>query len=150
MTLNCQSNPHDRALIIDFGSQVTQLIARRLRESGVYCEIHPFNRVDEPFLKDFSPKAVILSGGPASVKTAESPRAPDTVFGLGVPVLGICYGEQTICAQLGGDVERSDHREFGRAMVEVKQSSPLFDGVWRTSSGVDEPWRSGECDPRRL
>ena len=127
---NDYSNLHDRALIIDFGSQVTQLIARRLRESGVYCEIHPFNRVDDGFLNDFAPKAVILSGGPASVKTAESPRAPEAVFGLGVPVLGICYGEQTICAQLGGDVERSDHREFGRAMVDVKQSSKLFEGVW--------------------
>jgi len=121
---------HERALIIDFGSQVTQLIARRLRESGVYCEIHPFNRVDEAFLDGFAPKAVILSGGPASVKAAQSPRAPDAVFALGVPVLGICYGEQTICAQLGGDVERSDHREFGRATVDIQQSSPLFDGVW--------------------
>ena len=125
-----QAKDHDRALIIDFGSQVTQLIARRLRESGVYCEIHPFNRVDDAFLAAFAPRAVILSGGPASVKTSESPRAPDAVFGLGVPVLGICYGEQTICAQLGGDVERSDHREFGRAMVDVKKASPLFDGVW--------------------
>ena len=130
MTANHQSNSHDRALIIDFGSQVTQLIARRLRESGVYCEIHPFNRVDDRFLNEFAPKAVILSGGPASVKTAESPRAPEAVFDLGVPVLGICYGEQTICAQLGGDVERSDHREFGRAMIDVKKSSPLFDDVW--------------------
>ena len=125
-----RAGDHDRALIIDFGSQVTQLIARRLRESGVYCEIHPFNRVDDGFLKRYGPKAVILSGGPASVKTSESPRAPDAVFGLGVPILGICYGEQTICAQLGGDVERSDHREFGRAMVDVEKASPLFDGVW--------------------
>ena len=125
-----QADIHERALIIDFGSQVTQLIARRLRESGVYCEIHPFNRVDDGFLAAFAPKAVILSGGPASVKTAESPRAPEGVFALGVPVLGICYGEQTICAQLGGDVERSDHREFGRAMVDIQKPSALFDGVW--------------------
>ncbi len=130
MTLDPHAQVHDRALIIDFGSQVTQLIARRLRESGVYCEIHPFNRVDKPFLAEYAPKAVILSGGPASVKTDTSPRAPQAVFDLGAPILGICYGEQTICAQLGGDVERSDHREFGRAEIEVVKSSPLFDGVW--------------------
>ena len=134
MTPDFQLDPHaaqhDRALIVDFGSQVTQLIARRLREAGVYCEIHPFNRVGEAFLAEYAPKAVILSGGPASVKTQQSPRAPDAVFGLGVPVLGICYGEQTICAQLGGDVESSDHREFGRAQVMVEKESPLFDGVW--------------------
>ena len=130
MTLDPHAALHDRALIIDFGSQVTQLIARRLREAGVYCEIHPFNRVDAKFLAEYAPKAVILSGGPASVKTESSPRADEAVFKLGVPILGICYGEQTICAQLGGDVERSDHREFGRAFVEVKKESPLFEGVW--------------------
>jgi len=123
---------HDRVLIIDFGSQVTQLIARRLREVGVYCEIHPFNRADANFLKGFAPKAVILSGGPASVKAETSPRADDAVFALGVPVLGICYGEQTICAQLGGDVEQSEHREFGRAEVEIVKANQLFDGVWKT------------------
>ena len=130
MTLDPHAALHDRALIIDFGSQVTQLIARRLREAGVYCEIHPFNRVEAKFLAEYAPKAVILSGGPASVKTESSPRADEAVFKLGVPILGICYGEQTICAQLGGDVERSDHREFGRAFVEVKKESPLFEGVW--------------------
>ncbi|MHA7871844.1 MAG: glutamine-hydrolyzing GMP synthase, partial [Hyphococcus sp.] len=130
MTLDPHAQIHDRALIIDFGSQVTQLIARRLRETGVYCEIHPFSRVDAAFLKEYAPKAIILSGGPASVKTETSPRAVQDVFDLGVPILGICYGEQTICAQLGGDVERSDHREFGRAMVDVRKDSPLFDGVW--------------------
>ncbi|MFQ5564068.1 MAG: glutamine-hydrolyzing GMP synthase [Parvularculaceae bacterium] len=130
MTLDPHAALHDRALIIDFGSQVTQLIARRLRETGVYCEIHPFNRVDAAFLTEFAPKAVILSGGPASVNTETSPRAPQAVFDLGAPILGVCYGEQTICAQLGGDVEQSDHREFGRAFVEVTKESPLFDGVW--------------------
>ncbi len=130
MTKDPHTEIHERALIVDFGSQVTQLIARRLREAGVYCEIHPFNRIDDAFLDAFSPKAVILSGGPASVKTETSPRAPEQVFELGVPILGICYGEQTICAQLGGDVERSDHREFGRAHIEVVKDCALFDGVW--------------------
>ena len=124
------ANVHERALIIDFGSQVTQLIARRLRESGVYCEIHPYNRVDDAFLAEYAPKAVILSGGPSSVTTAESPRAATKVFDLGVPVLAICYGQQTMAIQLGGEVEPSDQREFGRADVEIHEASPLFDGVW--------------------
>ncbi len=119
---------HERALIVDFGSQVTQLIARRLRESGVYCEIHPFNRVDAAFLSDFGPKAVILSGGPASVTGQDSPRAADAVFSLGVPVLGICYGEQTMVAQLGGAVAPAKEREFGRADIEIVAGSPLFEG----------------------
>ncbi len=120
----------DRILIVDFGSQVTQLIARRVRECGVYCEIHPFNKVTETFLTDFAPKAVILSGGPASVTEMDTPRADDAIFGLGLPVLGICYGEQTMMAQLGGGVEGSDHREFGRAFVEVVEDCRLFEGVW--------------------
>lgn len=135
------ANNHDKALIIDFGSQVTQLIARRLRESGVYCEIHPFNRVDGTFLEDYAPKAVILSGSPSSANLETSPRATSEVFDLGVPVLGICYGEQTICAQLGGDVEASDHKEFGRAQVEVIKQSPLFDGVWQVD-GSYTVWMS--------
>jgi GMP synthase (glutamine-hydrolysing) len=120
---------HDRVLVIDFGSQVTQLIARRLRESGVYCEIHPFNRVDDAFLDSFAPKAVILSGGPASVHGEGTPRAPQKVFELGIPVLGICYGEQTMCAQLGGSVEAAEEREFGRADIEITADSPLFEGI---------------------
>ena len=120
---------HEKALVIDFGSQVTQLIARRLRESGVYCEVHPFNRVDDAFLDKYAPKAVILSGGPASVHGEGTPRAPQKVFELGVPVLGICYGEQTMCAQLGGSVEPADEREFGRADIEVTAESPLFKGL---------------------
>jgi len=119
----------DRILIVDFGSQVTQLIARRVREAGVYSEIVPFQSaekaLDWPGLK-----GIILSGGPASVHEAASPRAPDRVFTRGLPVLGICYGEQTMCAQLGGHVEPSDHREFGKAFVEVKEPNALFDGVW--------------------
>ena len=124
----------DRVLVIDFGSQVTQLIARRVREAGVYCEIHPYNRVDAASLKAFAPKAVILSGGPASVTEAETPRAPAAVFDLGVPVLGICYGHQTMVHQLGGRVETSRQREFGRADVDVADDSILFDGVWKKGS----------------
>ena len=96
---------HDRLLIIDFGSQVTQLIARRLRELNVYCEIHPFNRVDEAFLTAFAPKAVIFSGGPASVFAEGAPMPPKGVFDLDVPILGICYGQQVMMHCLGGHVE---------------------------------------------
>ena len=121
----------DRVLILDFGSQVTQLIARRLREIGVYCEIHPFNKVTEATLKAYGPKAIILSGGPASLTQADSPRAPKEVFTAGVPVMGICYGFQAMCQQLGGEVQSSDHQEFGRAYVEVTGDSVLWDGVWK-------------------
>ncbi len=130
----------DKVLILDFGSQVTQLIARRLRESGVYCEIHPFNMADER-LVGFAPKAVILSGGPASVHEKTSPRAPQKVFELGVPVLGICYGEQTMCAQLGGRVSPADHREFGRAFLDVVADCRMFEGVWRKGQR-EQVWMS--------
>ena len=96
---------HDRLLIIDFGSQVTQLIARRLRELNVYCEIHPYQKVTDTFLTEFAPKAVILSGGPDSVTREGSPRPPEAVFSLGVPLLGICYGQQVMMEMLGGKVE---------------------------------------------
>jgi len=119
----------DSVLIIDFGSQVTQLIARRVREAGVYCEIAPFQSAEEAF-KRLAPKAVILSGSPASTVDIGSPRAPQVIFDSGLPVLGICYGEQTMCAQLGGKVEGSDHREFGRAFLEIENDCPLFEGVW--------------------
>jgi GMP synthase (glutamine-hydrolysing) len=121
---------HDKILIVDFGSQVTQLIARRVREEGVYSEIVPFQSAEKAF-REMRPKGVILSGGPASVTEQHTPRAPQAVFDAGVPVLGICYGEQTMCAQLGGTVEAGHHREFGRAEVEVKAESALFEGVWR-------------------
>jgi GMP synthase (glutamine-hydrolysing) len=120
---------HQRVLILDFGSQVTQLIARRVRESGVYSEIHPFN-VGADKIRAFAPQAVILSGGPASVTESATPRAPQVVFELGVPVLGICYGEQTLCAQLGGKVEAGHHREFGRAEIEIVDDCRLFEGLW--------------------
>ena len=120
----------DRILILDFGSQVTQLIARRLREAGVYCEIFPFN-VETQRIRDFAPRGIVLSGGPASVTAADTPRAPELVFELGVPVLGICYGQQALCAQLGGQVEDSEHHEFGRAMLRITEDCPLFEGIWR-------------------
>ncbi|MDP3159591.1 MAG: GMP synthase (glutamine-hydrolyzing), partial [Reyranella sp.] len=104
----------DRLLIVDFGSQVTQLIARRLREAGVYCEIHPFQSVDGAKIKAFDPKGIILSGGPASVIEGQAPSAHPAIFTAKVPVLGICYGEQTMAKELGGTVESGHHREFGR------------------------------------
>ena len=123
---------HEQLLIIDFGSQVTKLIARRVRESGVYSEVHPFNRVDKAMLEAFNPKAIILSGGPNSVTGVGTPRADNHVWEMGVPVLGICYGQQTMCAQLGGSVESSDDKEFGRADLEVLAENELFDGLDKT------------------
>jgi len=120
----------DRILIIDFGAQYTQLIARRVREAGVYCEIAPFHKAAETF-KSFAPKAVILSGGPASVHEVGTPRAPEEIFSAGIPILGICYGEQAICAQLGGKVEPATEREFGRAFVDIVDDCKLFKGVWK-------------------
>jgi GMP synthase (glutamine-hydrolysing) len=119
----------DTVLIIDFGSQVTQLIARRVREAGVYSEIVPFQLAEDAFHR-IGPKAVILSGGPASTTEMGSPRAPQIVFDAGIPVLGICYGEQTMCAQLGGKVEGGHHREFGRAFLDIEDECALFAGVW--------------------
>jgi GMP synthase (glutamine-hydrolysing) len=119
----------DKVLIVDFGSQLTQLIARRVRESGVYCEIAPYHSAEEGMAR-LSPRAIILSGGPASVTGDDTPRAPQAIFESGLPVLGICYGQMTMVAQLGGEVESSDHREFGRAFAEVKAESALFDGIW--------------------
>src|SRR5437868_3126305 len=121
---------HDKILIVDFGSQVTQLIARRVREEKVYCEIVPFQKADEAF-KALRPKGVILSGGPASVLDDNAPLAPIAIYQAGVPILGICYGEQAMAQQLGGTVEAGHHREFGRAEVEVTQDTALSDGVWR-------------------
>jgi len=135
------SNPaetHEKLLIVDFGSQVTKLIARRVRESGVYSEVHPFNRIDEALLKRFNPKAIILSGGPSSVIGTGTPRAHEAIWDFGVPVLGICYGQQTMCAQLGGAVEASDEQEFGRAFLDVSGDSPLFAGL----GGEEQVWMS--------
>jgi GMP synthase (glutamine-hydrolysing) len=131
---------HQRVLIVDFGSQVTQLIARRVRESGVYCEIHPYDRVEQT-LDAFSPKAVILSGGPASAHEAESPKISRRIFDLGVPILGICYGEMALCDALGGSVESGHQREFGRAEIRIERETPLLAGLGEV--GDEEPvWMS--------
>jgi GMP synthase (glutamine-hydrolysing) len=121
---------HDKILIVDLGSQVTQLIARRVREEGVYSEIVPYQKAEAAFAR-MRPKAVILSGGPASVLDKDAPLAPPSIYAAGVPVLGICYGEQAMAQQLGGTVEAGHHREFGRAEVEIIADSPWFDGVWQ-------------------
>ena len=118
----------ERILILDFGSQYTQLIARRVREIGVYCELHPWD-MDEAAIREFAPKAVILSGGPESVTGDDSPRAPQLVFELGVPVLGVCYGMQTMAEQMGGKVSTSNLREFGYAQVNLENKTQLFDGI---------------------
>jgi GMP synthase (glutamine-hydrolysing) len=120
----------DRILILDFGSQVTQLIARRVREAGVYSEVHPFNSITDDEIRAFAPKGIILSGGPASVTHSDTPRAPQMVFDLGLPILGICYGQQALCHQLGGVVSTSDHHEFGRAALDVLEPCSLYDGLW--------------------
>ena len=123
------SQSHDKILIVDFGSQVTQLIARRVREEKVYCEIVPYQKAETAF-RELKPKGVILSGGPASVLDDGAPLAPMAIYQAGVPVLGICYGEQAMAAQLGGRVEGGHHREFGRAEVELTTPCALTDGVW--------------------
>ncbi|WP_299042160.1 glutamine-hydrolyzing GMP synthase [uncultured Tateyamaria sp.] len=137
---------HDRLLIIDFGSQVTQLIARRLRELDVYCEIHPYQNLTDDSLRDMAPKAVILSGGPDSVTRAGSPRAPDAVWDMGVPVLGICYGQQAMMQQLGGQVDGGKisggggTAEFGRAFVTPEGQLDLLDGWF--ADGREQVWMS--------
>lgn len=125
---------HDKILILDFGAQYAQLIARRVREAGVYCELHPFD-VSEQFIRDFNPRGIILSGGPSSVTEEQTPRAPQVVFELGVPVLGICYGMQTMAAQLGGAVELGLVREFGYAQVRARGHTRLFDGIQDRANG---------------
>ena len=121
---------HDRILILDFGSQVTQLIARRVREGGTYCEILPFN-ADPARLRDFGARGVILSGSHDTTTRPDAPRIPKAVFDLGVPILGICYGQQALVQHLGGTVEGGDHQEFGRAVLDVQADCALFDGVWQ-------------------
>ena len=131
----------DNILIIDFGSQVTQLIARRVRESGVYCEIHPYNRIDHNILTSYKPNGIILSGGPSSVVQDNAPRVPEAVFESGLPIFGICYGQQIMCNQLGGIVEPDDHREFGKAMVEVSEKCSLLDDTWDVGTS-NQAWMS--------
>ncbi|MHA7867184.1 MAG: glutamine-hydrolyzing GMP synthase [Salipiger thiooxidans] len=136
---------HDRLLIIDFGSQVTQLIARRLRELNVYCEIHPYQNVTDAFLKDFAPKAMIFSGGPDSVMREGSPRPPQSAYALGVPILGICYGQQVMMHDLGGRVEAGEHAtaEFGRAYVSpTEHSTDFLNGWFLDGTGREQVWMS--------
>src|SRR5580704_15987755 len=121
------ASAHDKILIVDFGSQVTQLIARRVREEGVYSEIVPFQKAQAAY-DAMQPKGIILSGGPASVLDVDAPLAPPALYAAGVPVLGICYGEQAMAQQLGGEVEGGHHREFGRAEVEITGKCALFAG----------------------
>ena len=139
------SNPNDihdqKILIVDFGSQYTQLIARRVREAGVYCEIHPFD-APESFVREFAPRGVILSGGPESVTLEHTPRIPGAVLQLGVPVLGICYGMQAMALQLGGAVAGSSHREFGHAVVDVSVSSEFLAPVNGGAGGELPVWMS--------
>ena len=117
----------DKILIVDFGSQVSQLIARRIRESNVYCELHPFDNISEKFLQDFAPKGIIFSGGGNSVYDENQWKAPDFIFEKNIPILGICYGMQTIANQLGGKVENAGKREFGYAKIELLTNSLLFE-----------------------
>jgi GMP synthase (glutamine-hydrolysing) len=130
----------ERILILDFGSQVTQLIGRRVREAGVYCEIHPFTMPLEA-IHAFAPRGIILSGGPASVHAGASPKINPAVFAMGLPIFGICYGEQLICDQLGGSVVAGDTREFGRAEIEIMADSALFKNVWMKGSAY-QVWMS--------
>lgn len=132
---------HDHILILDFGSQVTQLIARRVRESGVYCEIWPFNHADDDKIRAYNPKGIILSGGPCSVLDDSAPAAPQAVFEMNIPVFGICYGQQTMVKQLGGRVEAGTSREFGRAYVDVVDHSDITTNVW-DQGAHEQVWMS--------
>ncbi len=147
-------SPHQRLLVVDFGSQVTQLIARRLRELNVYCEIHPFQNVTETFLQGFAPQAVIFSGGPASVLNREAPRPPASIFDIGVPILGICYGQQVMMDMLGGTVEGGKisggggTAEFGRAFVKPRGKLPILEGWF--DGGREQVWMSHGDSVSRL
>ena len=135
-----QPPEHDAILIVDFGSQVTQLIARRIREAGVYCEIHPFSKAGAA-LDALNPKGIVLSGGPASVLDAGAPELDPALLDAGVPILAICYGQQALVKALGGRVEGGHHREFGRADLTVQKPSALYDGVWETGH-AHQVWMS--------
>ena len=136
---------HQKILILDFGSQYTQLIARRVREMNVYSELHSWDVTDD-FIREFNPAGIILSGGPNSVYEDETPKAPQAVFELGIPVFGICYGMQTMAAQLGGKVENAHHREFGYAEIRAQGHSALFKDIQDRSNdeghGLLDVWMS--------
>ena len=142
MTSPAAAAPSDTILIVDFGSQVTQLIARRIREAGVYCEVHPFSRAGEA-LAALKPRGIVLSGGPASVLDEDAPTIDPALLAANLPILGICYGQQALCQALGGVVERGDGegREFGRAAVKVQKPAALYDGVWELGSS-HQVWMS--------
>jgi GMP synthase (glutamine-hydrolysing) len=131
----------DKILIIDFGSQVTQLIGRRVREANVYCEIRPYT-ITLDAIKEFEPKGIILSGGPSSVHDDKAPQITEGIFELGLPILGICYGQQQMCNTLGGTVENSNHREFGRAFIQASETSPLLPTCWNDSATEHQVWMS--------
>ena len=133
---------HQKILILDFGSQYTQLIARRVREANVYCEVHPYD-VDDAFIRAFNPAGIILSGGPNSVTEGDTPRAPQAVFELGVPVLGICYGMQTMAEQLGGKVETASHHEYGYAELRARGHSRLLADVQDRTDPDGKAWLDG-------
>ncbi|MDH3563108.1 MAG: glutamine-hydrolyzing GMP synthase, partial [Gammaproteobacteria bacterium] len=134
------SDPHSqRILILDFGSQTTQLIARRVREAGVYCELHSWDTPVEE-IRRFAPRGIILSGGPQSVTLTETPRAPKEIFDMQIPVLGICYGQQAMAAQLGGKVEAGDKREFGYARVRMHGHSKLFHDLRDETQDTGAEW----------
>ena len=140
MTSTASAAPPDSILIVDFGSQVTQLIARRIREAGVYCEVHPFNSAAAALVV-MRPKGIVLSGGPASVLDVGAPTIDPALLAADLPILGICYGQQALCAALGGKVEAGHNREFGRAEIRVEKLSALYDGVWQL--GTDhQVWMS--------
>ncbi len=139
--ITAPSKDHEHILILDFGSQVTQLIARRLRESGVYCEVWAFNNADEQRIKSYNPKGIILSGGPCSVLDDNAPKAPQIIFEMGVPILGICYGQQIMVKQLGGSVEAEQSREFGRAFVDVVATSKITTDIW-DKGAHEQVWMS--------
>lgn len=140
-TMPQHSLHHDRILILDFGSQVTQLIARRLRESGVYCEIWPFNQAAEEKVKAFAPKGIIFSGSPCSVYAKDAPHPPTYIYDLGLPIMGICYGQQVMMHQLGGKVEPGVVREFGRAYIDVVEQSAITEDVWKVGAN-EQVWMS--------
>src|SRR3989344_2994571 len=153
ITLTMNAIHKHRILILDFGSQYTQLIARRIREIGVYCELWAFD-ASEADIRAFNPRGIILSGGPESVTMHETPRAPDGVFTLGIPVLGICYGLQTMVHQLGGEIEASDEREFGYAQIKVTARNPLLldieDAIANDGKPLLDVWMSHGDRVKRL
>lgn len=135
------ADTHDHILILDFGSQVTQLIARRVRESGVYCEIWPFNHANEDRVRNYAPKGIILSGGPKSVTDDNAPAAPAFIYDMDIPLFGICYGQQTMVKQLGGAVEGGHAGEFGRAHVDIAEDSKILAGAW-SKGNREQVWMS--------